>query len=125
MKKHYCSIVLLILLFVSCARKECQMNDVQESYSLEQGKEIKFSLLSNSTTGYAWYWINKDNTHIQLNHQEYKICSGMGGGGGYEDFEFEGSASGKDSLVLEYKQSWIADSVNTDITRRVIQVEVK
>jgi len=75
--------------------------------ALEVGGELTITLPANPTTGYNWVVAAINPTLLtQIGEPEFSTESDLIGAGGTMTFHFEGTASGQDSLRLEYRRPW-------------------
>lgn len=94
------------------------------SYVVKENETFKVELLSNPSTGYAWYIAKKGgSTGVDsVGHSYHVAYVGMPSTGGKETFEFKGVSKGISTLTLYYTRPWEKDK---PAQVRKIVVEVK
>ncbi|CAG9330891.1 unnamed protein product [Blepharisma stoltei] len=95
--------------------------DNAQEFKVIIGKITNVALSSNPTTGYSWF-LNLPNSNklkVPDLNGEYKLLSGLTGGGGVQVFEISCSELCEDgellSLAFEYKRPWEAEPIKTKV----------
>ncbi|MDB5120766.1 MAG: hypothetical protein JWN56_1984 [Sphingobacteriales bacterium] len=114
-----------LFIFASCKKDDKNNTDtVKANYEIAVNGNFQLSLTSNGSTGYSWTWINKQVvTTVDTFDFKYIIDDpAKVGGDGKEIWNFKGIKAGVDTIKLEYKRSWDA---NSTIDSKKIVVKVK
>ena len=98
-----------------------------EMIRLNVGELLHITLAANATTGYAWECNIADETIITLVGEGYAVDPfadpDADGAGGAQHFFFAALAAGESEIVLRYKQPWMEDSEDDDLTTCMAVVE--
>lgn len=78
------------------------------SYVVKENETFKVGLLSNPSTGYAWYIAKKEgNSNVDsVGHSYEKSAAGIPSLGGKEIFEFKAISKGTAKITLYYMRPW-------------------
>jgi predicted secreted protein len=98
-------ILTIILLFCSCDKQEISTKS-QIDYQISINDTLEIELESNWSTGYSWYWENKNEiSFIDTLKREYIEDNSRRGAIGIEKWSFVGINNGFDTVTLLYKRS--------------------
>ncbi len=93
--------LMCTILFVNCEKK---YNDTDYQISINELLDIE--LESNRSTGYSWYWLNKDEAVVvDTLKREYVETTNGKGQKGIEVWSFIGKKQGVSTITLVYKRS--------------------
>lgn len=113
-------IILICSLFFNNCKK--QINDADYTISIDN-KTINIELEANWSTGYSWYWGNKDAMNIvDTLKREYIEDTSRRGAPGKEIWTFVGKNKGEGKIILLYKRS-VNDSIFENKKEFLIKVE--
>lgn len=81
---------------------------ISPSFVVKENETFKIKLLSNPSTGYAWYIAKKEgNNSIDSVGHSYEISAvGIPSFGGKEIFEFKAISKGIAKVTLYYMRPW-------------------
>jgi inhibitor of cysteine peptidase len=98
--------------------------DAGHPITLRIGEELVLKLESNPSTGYDWFLTDAQNPVLSsLGKPAYAQGRSTPGAGGIESWNFRASATGTQTLKLEYRRPW---EKNTSPAKTVIfQVTVR
>ncbi len=104
-------ILFIVLMTAISACNTNQMiveDDISVDFEVLIGESFSMNLKSNPTTGYSWYWVNKENVEIvdSINYKYHSDNPHLIGSGGVESWSFKGVEKGIDTLRFEYIRPW-------------------
>lgn len=78
------------------------------SYVVKENESIKIELISNPSTGYAWFIARRDGHACvdSVGHGYQRGIVGMPSAGGTEWWEFKAVSKGTVTLTFYYKRPW-------------------
>jgi predicted secreted protein len=81
---------------------------ISPSYIVKENETFKIELLSNPSTGYAWYIAKKEggSNVDSVGHNYETSAVGMPSFGGREVFEFKAISKGTAKVTLYYMRPW-------------------
>ena len=88
------------------------------------GEVFKVILKSNRSTGYSWYWENKNESKlIDSVYVDYVLKDrAITGSGGNEIWEFRARQKGKQDIIMVYKRPW---EVNSEVNRKTFIIHAE
>ena len=103
MKKYTYLLTILISTFFLFS---CEKQSTDDDYNISIDETLDINLESNRSTGYSWYWENKNEVSI-LDTLKIKYIddSDKKGAPGREIWSFIGKHKGHCTIILSYKQS--------------------
>ena len=122
MKKNFTSMSLIILTCNLLLLNSCNKQEYDADYTISIGKPIDIELEANWSTGYSWYWENKDAVStMDTLKREYIEAQGVGRTG-KEIWTFVGISKGEEKITLLYKRASI-DSIYANKKEFIIKVK--
>nr|WP_321452990.1 protease inhibitor I42 family protein [uncultured Carboxylicivirga sp.] len=122
MKPIFIYFVFLTLIFSGCkSGSNLASKNTPDHYTINVGEEFSINLKSNSTTGYAWQWINSESVEVvdSIDWRYVTLNTNLIGAGGTEKWTFKGMKSGIDSIKMIYSRPWEANSAVDSISIEV------
>lgn len=96
----------LIVLICTLFFNNCEKQNIDIDYQISINDTIDIELESNWSTGYSWYWVNKDDVSIvDTLKREYIENTDRRGATGVEIWSFIGNRKGASTITLLYKRS--------------------
>lgn len=98
--------------------------EAKSEVTLRPGGELIVRLASNLTTGYYWVQTAGDDAVVAQVSEGYTADpapEGIAGSGGMQEFQFEGLAKGKTTLVLRYQRSSEGPAEQREIAVKVVE----
>jgi len=122
MKKNITYMILIILICNLFFLSSCEKQEYDTTYTISIGKTIDIELEANWSTGYSWYWENKDAvSSIDTLKREYIEEQGKGKPG-KEIWTFVGINKGKEKITLLYKRA-SADSIYVNKKEFIVKIK--
>jgi predicted secreted protein len=97
--------LLLILSLVAVLFTNCGKPNNDGEYQISINETIDIELASNWSTGYSWYWVNKNDVSVvDTLKSVYIVDTTKIGAEGIEVWSFIGKKKGKCTVTLLYKR---------------------
>jgi len=113
--------VMLSALFISACTEEENIPVIE----ISKGEQYTFEFDANWSTGYAWQWVNSDDTTVAdtISRVYKQSSSGMEGNDGVEEWTFIGKTTGEQPLKFEYVQAFNQDAQPDEIKEFILEVK--
>ncbi len=108
MKTKSNNIIMKILIALICTLflNNCEKQNNNIDYQISINDTIDIELESNWSTGYSWYWVNKDDfSVVDTLKREYIENTDRRGATNVEIWSFIGKKKGASTICLLYKRS--------------------
>lgn len=118
--------VLATFLFLFSCQTNTKSEQSKSDFSIKVNERFTIGLSATPSTGYAWKWVNsQDSSVVVFVSESYSsnAKNGAMGAGGTSHLQFKGVKKGRAIICLHYLRSWEMGA--QPARKAVYEVEVK